>query len=153
MFGSAALEVLIGLIFIFILVSIICSAVREAMEAWLKTRAAYLEHAIRELLNYKDGTGLAKSLYEHPLVYSLFSGNYKPGKQEERPAILANGDNLPSYIPFRNFALALMDITARGPECQRRIRTQNRGSYSRVPTCTQPGARWNCWTENLGRYR
>lgn len=115
MFGSAALEVLIGLLFVFILISIVCSAIREAIEAWLKTRAAYLEHAIRELLNDKDGTGLAKSLYEHPLIYSLFSGGYKPGNLGERPNILANGRSLPSYIPSKNFAVALMDITARGP--------------------------------------
>ena len=82
----------------------------------MKTRPAYLEHAIRELLQDKNGEGLAKSLYEHPLIYSLFSGKYTPGRSSSRPAILANGRELPSYIPSRNFALALMDIAARGPE-------------------------------------
>ena len=47
MFGSQILEVAIGVIFVFILVSIICSAIREGIEAWLKTRAAFLEHGIR----------------------------------------------------------------------------------------------------------
>jgi hypothetical protein len=39
MFGSEALEVAIGIIFVYILVSIICTAIREGIEAWLKTRA------------------------------------------------------------------------------------------------------------------
>src|SRR5688572_25336322 len=116
MFGSAMLEVAIGIIFIFILVSLICSAVREGIEAWLKTRAAYLEHGIREILNDKAGTGLAKSFFEHPLIFSLFSENYKPGSNSKRPSILANGHSLPSYIPARNFAVALMDIAVRGPK-------------------------------------
>lgn len=113
MFGSIILEVIIGIIFINILVSTICSTIREGIEAKLKTRAAYLEISIRELLNDKAGTGIAKALYDHPLINSLFSGDYTPGKQGP-PRILASGKDLPSYIPSSNFAIALMDIAARG---------------------------------------
>ncbi len=116
MFGSEILEVAIGIIFIYFLVSIICSAIREGIEALLKTRAAYLEYGIRELLHDKTPEGLAKSFYNHPLIYSLYSGEYNPDRSAKRPSILANGANLPSYIPARNFALALMDIAARGPD-------------------------------------
>jgi hypothetical protein len=116
MFGSGTLEVMIGIIFIFLLVSIICSALREVIEAWLKTRSAYLERGIRELLQDKDGNGLCKSLYEHPLIFSLFSGAYTPGKPSKDAPLLANGKQLPSYIPAKNFAVALMDIAARGPK-------------------------------------
>lgn len=130
MFGSKALEVAIGVIFVYILVSIICSAVREGIEAWTKTRAAYLEHGIRELLHDEKATGLARQLFNHPLIDGLYSGSYKPGKSAEksaeepakgaakssaRPAMFAGGGNLPSYIPARNFAVALLDIAARGP--------------------------------------
>lgn len=115
MFGSAILEVAIGIIFIYILISIICSAIREGIEAWLKTRAAYLEYGIRELLHDTKAEGLAKSFYNHPLTYSLFADDYKPSGSGNRPSLLANGTNLPSYIPWKNFALALMDIAARGP--------------------------------------
>jgi hypothetical protein len=130
MFGSRILEVAIGVVFVFLLVSIICSAVREAIEAWVKSRAAYLEHGIRELLHDPTGTGLAKSLYEHPLVSGLYTGSYteavanrsvanadpKKRASGRRLAMLANGGDLPSYIPTRNFALALMDMAARGPD-------------------------------------
>ena len=115
MFGSIALEVALGIIFVFMLVSIICSSIREVIEAWFKTRAAYLEHGIRELLNDKQGKGLARHFYEHPVIFSLFSDQYKPGSTAHRPAMLANGGNLPSYFPSKNFALAIMDLAARGP--------------------------------------
>ncbi|KAA5538539.1 hypothetical protein [Adhaeribacter rhizoryzae] len=115
MFGSQILEVAIGVIFVFLLVSIICSAIRESIEAWLKTRAAFLEHGIRELLHDKNAEGLAKSFYEHPLIYSLFAADYKPGNANKRPNAWTDGSHLPSYIPAKNFALALMDIATRGP--------------------------------------
>ena len=65
MFGSRILEVAIGIIFIF-LVSMICSAIREGIESWVKSRAAFLEHGIRELLHDRHAVGLARSLYTHP---------------------------------------------------------------------------------------
>lgn len=127
MFGSNILDVAIGVIFVFALVSIICAAIREGIEAWLKTRAAYLERGIRELLHDPKAVGLARSFYEHPLIYSLYSGDYRPkppsrsdpaqpGARRSDPPLLERGENLPSYIPSRNFALALMDIAARGPD-------------------------------------
>src|SRR6266540_6939389 len=84
MLGSQILEVAIGIIFVYLLVSIICTAVREGIETWLKSRAAYLEHGIRELLHDKDAAGLVKSFYHHPLVYSLYSGGYTPGSSSSR---------------------------------------------------------------------
>ena len=120
MFGSDLLEVLIGIVFIYILVSIICSAVREVVEAWLQTRSAYLEHGIRELLHDVSGTGLAGSLYRHPLIYGLYMAEYDPqprphGRLHRVRWLLKKGQGLPSYIPSRNFAVALMDMAARGP--------------------------------------
>src|SRR5262245_45439955 len=112
MFGSAILEVAIGLIFIYLLVSVTCSAVRETVEALLKTRAAYLEYGIRRILHDPEAQGIAKSLYNHPLVFALFTGEYKPIASDKRWQIF--GRNLPSYIPAKNFALALMDLAARG---------------------------------------
>jgi hypothetical protein len=115
MFGSAVLEVAIGILFIYLLVSVICSAVREGIEARVKPRAAYLEHGIRELLHDHTGTGIAAAVYNHPLIYSLYSDGYTPGPDAARPGILARGGELPSYIPASHFALALMDIAVRGP--------------------------------------
>jgi len=115
MFGSMMLEVAIGIIFVYILVSIMCTTIREGIEAFLKTRSAYLEYGIRELLYDRSGQGPAKSFFNHPLIFSLFSGDYAPATFTKKP-MFKKGTNLPSYIPSKNFALALMDIVARGPE-------------------------------------
>ena len=120
MFGSIVLDVAIGVIFVFILVSIVCSAIREGIESVLKTRAAHLEHGIRELLHDREGTGLARDLFQHPMVAALYENDYevarRPRDGRKRPGALARGGRLPSYIPSRSFAVALMDLAVRGRE-------------------------------------
>ena len=113
MFGSKMLEVAIGIIFVFLLVSLICSAIREGIESWVKARAAFLEQGIRELLHDKSAVGIARSLYTHPLIYGLYLDEYRP-RTDARLSGFSPGGNLPSYIPARSFALALIDIAARG---------------------------------------
>lgn len=110
------LEVAIGIVFLFMLVSIICSAIREGIESLLKTRAAYLERGIRQLLHDPDGTGLAKDFYEHPLIGSLYPSTYDPQPHSHLVGTLDRGRNLPAYIPAANFAVALMDLAARGAD-------------------------------------
>src|SRR5512139_1448785 len=98
MFNSGILEVTIGLIFIYLILSLICTAANELIEAGVKARASDLHRGIREMLNENEGKGLVEKLYNHPLIYSLFQEGYDPKKTK----------NLPSYIPSRNFSLALM---------------------------------------------
>ncbi|WP_175942828.1 hypothetical protein [Caballeronia sp. BCC1704] len=115
MFDSAILEVAIGIVFIYLLLSLMCTALREGVEGWLRTRASYLENGIRELLFDSEGTGLAKLLYEHPLVYSLFPGSYASPASGQTAGLFTRGHKLPAYIPSANFAAALIDIIGRGP--------------------------------------
>ena len=114
MFGSRILEVAIGIIFVFLLVSMICSAIREGIESWVKARAAFLEQGIRELLHDRHAVGIARSLYTHPLIYGLYAAEYHPRSATRKLNAFTPGRDLPSYIPSRSFALALLDIAARG---------------------------------------
>ncbi|MCU0868588.1 MAG: hypothetical protein MUF30_03170 [Burkholderiales bacterium] len=120
MFGSAMLETLLGVVFVFLLVSLLCTSIREALETLLRTRAAFLERGIRELLADPSGDGLAGQIYAHPLVQGLFSGTYTARTRSGSPGALDRGGNLPSYIPGRTFVAALVDIAARtgDPEAQ-----------------------------------
>jgi hypothetical protein len=102
LFGSAILDTAIGLTFVFLLLSLIATAAREAVEVWLKSRAGHLERGIRRLLNDVEGVGLARDFYRHPLIRGL----YNASNPKERP----------SYIPARNFALTVLDMVARGPD-------------------------------------
>ncbi|TFI57296.1 hypothetical protein E2493_15620 [Sphingomonas parva] len=112
MFGSEILEVGVGLILIFLLVSLILTAVRETIESWTKTRARDLERAIAELLDDRDGTGLRAQLYEHPLIGGLFPGEAAPSifAQQSGKVARKGHRNLPSYIPRETFSLALLDL-------------------------------------------
>jgi uncharacterized membrane-anchored protein len=60
--GIAALDVLIGLFFLYFLLSIVCSSVNEAIAAVVNMRAGYLERGIRTLLSRE---GNVKSFYSH----------------------------------------------------------------------------------------
>jgi len=114
MFDSAVLDTVIGVVFVVILFSTVCAAVRESVESLLKTRASYLEYGIRELLNDKSASGLVTQLYTHPLVSGLFTDDYKPAEASARSMFSWGRRNLPSYIPAKNFASALIDIAVRG---------------------------------------
>src|SRR4051794_35667542 len=96
MFGLDMLDVAIGIAFVYLLVSFLCSAIVEGVEAVLKRRSSDLERGIGELLHDPK---LVARFYSPPLINGLFKGSYKPGMRK-----------LPSYIPARSFALAIMDL-------------------------------------------
>jgi hypothetical protein len=100
MFGLDMLDVAIGVAVIYLLLSLVASAVAELAESVLKYRASDLERGIRELLQEShEPSQLADQLYQHPLIAALYPGRYK-----------SKGKHLPSYIPARTFALAFLDL-------------------------------------------
>ena len=127
MLNSETLEVAIGMVFLFLLMSLICTAIKEWIEALLKWRAMDLERAMRTLLDDPDGKA-TQALYSHPIIYSLFQGGYDHrqlrsswlamGSGADRHMRLGARRNLPSYIPTAHFATAFIDLVARGPAGQ-----------------------------------
>lgn len=110
MFNSGILDVAIGIVFIYLLVSLIVSAVNEFCAALLKMRGRVLWQGISNLLPAGAKGDYAKKVYDHPLIGGLARSNR------------------PSYIPSRTFALALLDVVsggtghiARGKQLQARI--------------------------------
>ncbi len=87
------LDIAIGLIFIYLFLSLVCTVMAEWISRFLLTRSNYLEAGIRNLLNDLEGDGLVKTIYEHPLITGIGKGSSKP-----------------SYIPPHTFARVLMDI-------------------------------------------
>ncbi|HVS81280.1 MAG TPA: hypothetical protein VHE60_06070 [Pyrinomonadaceae bacterium] len=123
MFNSNVLDVAIGMIFVYLLLSLLCSAANEILELWLKKRATDLERGIRELLTPNSASGtnndLVHKLYDHALINGLFKGQYAESGivAQSRPARFwrwVKGTKLPAYIPSRNFALGLMDLILPG---------------------------------------
>jgi hypothetical protein len=98
--GFAMLDVAIGMTFMFLLLSLICSAINEMISAIFKARAKFLEEGIVHLLEDK---AFAEQIYSHPLIRCL--------GREANPLLKKIGiKDAPSYIPARSFALALMDV-------------------------------------------
>jgi hypothetical protein len=107
MFDSGIIEVAIGLIYIYLLLSLICSVLNEWVASILSLRASNLEDGIRTLLQGstdKNGKQLAEGVYDHGLVNGLFKQDWLDR--------LFRRKGLPSYIPSRTFALALLDTIA-----------------------------------------
>src|SRR6266849_6014836 len=105
MFGSNILDIAIGVVFVYLLLSLICSAINEALASMLQKRSSNLFEGIKNLLNDPEFTGLAQQLYNHGLIDGI-----------SQNAADVNKPNLkPSYIPAAHFSLALLDILgARG---------------------------------------
>ncbi|MDQ1640552.1 MAG: hypothetical protein QOF62_3891 [Pyrinomonadaceae bacterium] len=117
MFNTTILDVAIGLIFVYLLLSLMCTAANEIIELLLKKRAIDLERGIRELLVPGSNSGaddVVRSLYNHPLVNSLFGGQYENSRIDNTIKRKLFRTGLPSYIPARNFSLALMDLILPG---------------------------------------
>lgn len=115
---STILEVAISLVFVYCLLSLICTAASEFISRIFAMRSNNLAEGIRNLLNDPEADektkDLAQKIYAHPLI----SGLAKKG-------LIDNGLNwlaeklkiklswgLPSYIPPRMFVIALLDVAA-----------------------------------------
>jgi hypothetical protein len=100
LFGSMIVDVIAGMLFIYLLLSLLGAAAGEYLESLLNNRAKFLRKGIVLLLNDTNGQGvdLAKRLYEHGLIRPLYRDATK----------------LPSYIPSRTFALALWNMATAG---------------------------------------
>ena len=86
MFNTTIIDVAIGIIFVYLLLSLISSAAHEMIEYWLKKRSSDLERGVRELLTTEDGSDpgkLVQSLYNHGMVSGLFKGESRQIRQAE----------------------------------------------------------------------
>ncbi len=95
MFSSSIFDVAIGVIFGFLVVSLVSSAVLEAISSALKWRAKDLRQGVQQLVSDPDFDGLALKLYQHAAI---------------NPRGTPRDVNAPAYIPPQQFATALMDI-------------------------------------------
>ncbi len=101
MFGSTLLDVALGIVATFLLVSLISSAVTEAISSVLKLRHRTLRAGVQSLLNDPQFTDLALELYNHALISPLGHGMATTIGELQHP---------PAYIDPHQFATALLDV-------------------------------------------
>lgn len=99
MFGSNVLEVATGIIFIYLLLSLLCTVINEGIAAAIEQRGKNLLEGIKNLLNDPEFTRLAQYVYITgwpPVMQGLTD--------------LRKANRLPSYIAPASFASALIEI-------------------------------------------
>ncbi len=85
MFGLETLDMLIGLVTVYLVFGLACTAIVEAVAGYFGMRSGNLESALKELFDgtLDGGTPFVDAFYAHPLVQALSKGK----------------DGRPSYIP------------------------------------------------------
>lgn len=91
MFGLESLDILIGIVTVYLVLGIACTAIVETIASWARLRARNLETALNEMLggayrsaaNDKEASAFLEAFYAHPLIRTLSKGE----------------DGRPSYIP------------------------------------------------------
>jgi len=114
--GAPALDLAIGMSFIYLLLSLLCSTIQEFVATLLGWRAKELEKGIRAMLLQDTGKPkadeakrLIDGLYAKPLISGLQKNSWWPfAKKGSR--------RMPSYIAPRSFALTLLDTLAPPPD-------------------------------------
>lgn len=91
---TTVLELAISLMFFFLLVSALCSALQELLANWMNLRAKTMEGAFKQLL---QNPNIADEIYNHALV----KGMVKDGRK-------------PSYLTSETFARVLLDLHQAG---------------------------------------
>lgn len=106
MFAFAALDVALGLIFVYLVLALVCSALNETISSVFSWRATFLREGVANLLDPEDhgnGQELTKKLYAHPILNALI----RPVSRNEKL-------RYPAYLPARVFASALLDFDGTG---------------------------------------
>jgi hypothetical protein len=146
MLNFPALDVALGLIFVFFVLALVCSGINEAIAGWARWRAQDLERGLWELLRDPErGAEAAQALErlkKHPLIQPML---YPKNKATAAPTPPLEGGtpktsrktDFPSYIPSRTFAAALLGldqkVVARGVDVQAELRTLD-ASINEIPS-------------------
>lgn len=109
--GLPAVDVAIGLSFVYLVFSLAVSGVQEAIASLFALRARDLQRGICNLLDdpeapHPEGGRLVAELQRHPVVAGLTKGRagHEPKRPWRRP--------WPAYLPSRAFSRALLDTIA-----------------------------------------
>jgi hypothetical protein len=104
--GSQVLEVAIGLLFVYLVFSLVCSAVQELVATGLSWRAKNLEEGLRSMLQGKEKPELEDpvlaELAKHPRVRAMLA----------RKRLFGRNQGFPAYMSARTFSLVLLDTLA-----------------------------------------
>jgi hypothetical protein len=110
MAGFQLLDVIIGLVFMYLSLSLICSGINEWIAQLLTSRSRHLEGWLSRFLS---DPGLLSEFLEQPLIKELTNRPYRQQiAQNQLIRKVIGSGKTPAYIPSRTFVLTLLDIFA-----------------------------------------
>ena len=76
MFGIETLDVIIGIITVYLIFALACTAIVEAISSWRDVRSKNLVASLKEFLhgNVTEGNSFVDAFFAHPIVQSLSKG-------------------------------------------------------------------------------
>ena len=90
MFGSSILEAAIAVLFVYLLLSLMCTALNEGIASLIQKRGKNLFEGIKNLLNVPTFTGLAQQVYNHGLIGGISQHAAEPGKKTRLPSYVSS---------------------------------------------------------------
>jgi hypothetical protein len=100
MFGSTMLDVAIGLVFVYVVLSLFCTGVNELIARMFRWRASMLKQSIQNLLGGASAEDLTQKLLSHPLITGL--------SRQKGP------DSLPRWVTSATLISALLQEVGLG---------------------------------------
>lgn len=100
MFGSAMLDVAIGLVTTYLLLGLTCSTLNEFVARVTRLRAKALRQGVRDLLGDAGGSQMSRDFYQHPLIKGLAGG--------------PDGNREPNWIPPQIFSAVVLELAGFG---------------------------------------
>jgi hypothetical protein len=117
-FGSV-IDTAIGLIFVYLILSLICSSLNEIAATYLSRRPKFLQIGLRNILDGQGDGNLSNAILNHPLVKRLgLQPEALTNNKVLKWVLNAKASRPPAYIPAKSFVTALLDHLA--PEVLRR---------------------------------
>ncbi len=122
MFDSPALDVAVGLIFLYVVLALVCTTINEAISTIVGLRARFLQLGLLNLLsaapyNTEAGLSTVRQLYGHPLVQGLIRPGRGPDPSLDPTRVKKwfRRSPYPSYLPSRTFVAAITDLAREAP--------------------------------------
>ena len=125
MYLQEILEVAIGLVFVWLVISVATMSLQEWFANILNTRGNDQEKAIAQMLSSPNMTS---QFYEHPLIANLYNPPKRAGKKPR----------LPSYIPASRFGAALFSLVMQAGTDNSPVREMTRQISQQLASIKSP---------------
>src|SRR5687767_5474804 len=117
MFDFPALDVAIGLLFLYLVLALVCSTANETISTAIGMRARFLQLGLLNILSASgdatdEGKQALKKFYGHPLVQTLVRPKSGPDPATDPTELTKwwRKPPYPSYLPSRTFVAAVTDL-------------------------------------------